>query len=326
MNKKNASFTPKKTHYTYTISLTICLLLVVGNILFSLFYHFGNNECKQEYKIEPKNRSFAKYKFGDFLELDSTKTKVTSDSDKVNLLKAHLYQNREASYQSLKTSLVSNMGLMLVLLVLGLYILFYKPKEIHVPIVNLILPDKLFYVVIPFAILYMMFQFQLTLNAAIDTRLILETMADDLEQIGNGQVSYYYSNARNLVDQGLIDTWCTWYYNIFDGGTHANTHQSIAFLVLFGFYGVFFGLIFATCLNLIMSYSKANYNKTLAFLLIFTALINVVIWSLSLVAWFNHAALFMAWIWLVALIAVFIWNRNGEQYVTLLINNRKEKE
>ncbi|ASS49264.1 MAG: hypothetical protein A3D31_03940 [Candidatus Fluviicola riflensis] len=156
--------------------------------------------------------------------------------------------------------------------------------------------------------------------------MILETMTDDLEHIGGYQVEYYYSNARNLVDHGFIDTWCTYYYDVFSDGINVGSHEKVSFLVLFGFYGVFFGLTFATCLNLIVTYSKANYNKTLSLFLLFTAVVTILTWSFGLIAWYHHAALLMTWIWLVALIAVFIWNKNGDRYVARLMNKRASKE
>lgn len=334
MNTKKNALVKDKSHYTYKISLFLCLFLVVVSFSISLLYHFGGGVVKNKLETESESQTFIKRKFGDFLKIDSSKLKDpttpsitdTTRRQKEIELKAQLYQKREGAYQSQKTSLVTNLSLMLVLLVLGMYVLFYKPTQLHIPIVNLDLPDKLFYVVIPMAIAYSMFQFQLTLNAAIDSRMILELMTDDLEHIGTYQVTYFHSNARNLVDQGLIDTWCTYYYKIFDEGMHKGSHQSISFLVLFGFYGVFFGLIFATCLNIIVTYAKANYNKILSAFLLFNAVLTILTWSFGIIAWYNHTALFMTWIWLVALIAVYIWNRNGERYVAKLMDKRAEKK
>jgi hypothetical protein len=332
MNTKKNTVTRDKSHYFYKIGLFLCLFLVAGSFSFSLIYHFGGETLRKKFTMESRDQSYSENKFGYFLtntieEKDKIRPPVLDSVQQLKAigLKEQLYEKREGAYASQKTSLVANLSLMLVLLVLGMYVLFYKPVQLHIPIVNLDLPDKLFYVVIPMAIAYVMFQFQLTLNAAIDSRMILESMTDDLELIDGYQVDYYYSNARNLVDQGLIDTWCTYYYNVFEGGTNQGSHSKIAFLVLFGFYGVFFGLTFATCLNLIVTYAKINYNKTLSFFLLFTAVVTILTWSFGLIAWYHHSALLMSWIWLVALIAVYIWNRNGDRYVARLMDKQMQK-
>jgi hypothetical protein len=282
--------------------------------------------------VEQNERAFIDKRFGNFLVPD-TDTLILSqkipllkilpgDTTRISNLIEDIYARRLSQYETFTGKMNRILDVLLVMLVVSLFILFYQPTEVEVPIVKFILPDKLFYVIVPLAIVYLYFQLGLTLNAAIDSRLVLETMTDNMEIIGSERVSYYHSNARTLVDQGLIDSWCTWHYNIFKGGRMQSLHEKNAFGILFFWFGTFLGLILATCQILISVYYEKYNNRILSIILNIAANWGFLIWSLSLIAWYQHSAFLVSWMWGVSLLSIFFWNNYGKKFAEQLTKKK----
>ncbi|MGV3612063.1 MAG: hypothetical protein ACO1N0_13985 [Fluviicola sp.] len=239
-------------------------------------------------------------------DLQPGEQKLIDTLDKSSLAK-WLYDSRISAYKADSADLVRTLDFMTITMLLGIFILFYRPHEIEIPIVRIKLPDKLFYLVIPIVVLYLFFQLGLVMNATIDTRIILEIMTDHIETIDSKRVSYYYSNARTLVDQGLVDSWCTWYYDIFEGGRNGHLHQNNAKVMLFGFFGSLWGLSQAICLNLISSYYRTYKRLYLCGpLMLFSAFLFFG-WAHNTLAWYPYCADLLCWIWGIATAGVGLW-------------------
>jgi hypothetical protein len=218
-----------------------------------------------------------------------------------------IYKSRTDFYTTANGNLMMVLDLLLVSMLLGVFILFYRPKELEIPLVKITLPDKLFYLVIPVGIVYLFFRLGLAMNAAIDSRLVLEAMTDHMETLDGTRISYYYSNARTLVDQGLVDAWCTWYYDIFEGGRKGELHQKNASWMLFGCFGTMWGLSQAVCLNLISAYHK-EYKRTWLSVLLMLFSVSVFFgWATGTMAWYPHSADLLAWIWGVSALGTGLW-------------------
>ncbi|MCW3071204.1 MAG: hypothetical protein JWO44_1094 [Bacteroidetes bacterium] len=326
----------KISNYIGNINLLVCIICFLLSFAFASCYYYNLQTKYAGNEVEKNPQDFLNKKFGNFLVKEeplqllipakqSFLETSSTDTSQIRELIKGIYSNRETAYRSSADGLITVLYMLMVLVVIGLFILFYKPKELEVPLINITIPDKLFYVVIPIVIVYLFFQLGLKMSAAIDSRLVLESMTDSIETIGSQRVSYYHSNARTFVDQGLVDAWCTWYYNIFQGGRNPGLHQWNAFGLLFCFFGTFVGLTQAACLNLISAYHAAYKNRILSITLVIVAYISFVMWSFSLAAWYQHSAFLIAWIWGATVVSVFLWNRYGEMYADKLKIKQVEK-
>lgn len=299
----------KPINYLGIISFLLC---VSGFIYFLYLYShpkqgqllaIHTRENSSEYMYEHLDSHSVNSKL---LKLAPGEQALVDSLDKSSLAK-WLYDSRVSAYKADSDDLVRTLDFMTLTMLLGIFILFYRPNEIEIPIVRIKLPDKLFYLVIPIVILYLFFQLALVMNATIDARIMLEIVTDHIETVGNQRVSYYYSNARTLVDQGLIDSWCTWYYDIFHGGRNGHLHQGNASFMLFGFFGSLWGLCQAICLNLISSYYKSYKRLYLSGPLVLLSIFLFFGWAQNTIAWYPHCADLLCWIWGIATIGVGLW-------------------
>lgn len=286
-------------------SLIICLLLIGKGI-----YYTQNCDSTR----------FVIAKYGTMFSGDvSTSTQAECDesvdlpgsilpakmakSEEVEALMSTLYENRQSTYQTNKSDLKTVLIWLFFGLLLAARIIFTKPLEIDIPIVNFKIPISLFYVFMPVVFIYLWVQFGLHLTAAIDSRMVLEQLTDQIEVVDGKAVSYYFSNARTFVDQGYVDFWCTYFYNVFKGGVNNEIHNRVAFSGLFIIYGSIMGVIHAVCLLL----TVFNQNSKLRVLLNVLVLGTLTFCSYLLVTWYQHAAFLIAWIWGVALICLVVW-------------------
>jgi hypothetical protein len=233
------------------------------------------------------------------------------DSTQIVTLMDFLYVNRTADYKSNSENLTSLFRLLIALVIIGLLILFFQPKEFTVPIINIDLPDKILYPFIAIALFYVWIQFGFTLNAALDSRLALEGMTHSLETMGDLEVGYEFSNSNTFVDQGILDAWCNEYYGLFGGSTSGPLHDIIAFIALFVIYGSFWGLIYATNLVLISSLRSDHKGGILSVVLYFISMLVFVTSCASFVWEYKHASGLMAWTWFVAALGIFLWELFG---------------
>jgi hypothetical protein len=318
----------KNTNPLVRISWTVCL----GFILISAFASYSELS-KEKTPNQHSAQTYIDNSFGEFLTPDTGTLFLSSPENLVPVdpkpikplpeLIDSLYENRSLQYQSASESMRHILEVLLVILVISLFILFFQPKEVEVPIVSFTLPDKLFYIVIPVAIVYLYFQLGLSMNASIDSRMVLEIMTDEIERADTMRVAYYYSNARTLVDGGLIDSWCAWHYDVFNGGRMGPLHQVNAFGILFLWFGTFLGLLFSVCLLLISVFHEKYQNRILSNLLFLVAIGGFFMWSMSMMAWYQHAAFLIAWMWGAALLSLIAWQRFGKKYAAYLTKKRE---
>jgi hypothetical protein len=152
-------------------------------------------------------------------------------------------------------------------------------------------------------------------------------MSDNRETVLPDRVSYYYSDARTLVDQGFVDAWCTWHYDIFEGGRQESHHGRNAAAVLFGFFGIFLGLTIGNCLALISSYFERFRNLVLCILLIVAGAYQTFFkWTQSMLSWYPHSGVFFSCMWGAALTALLLWMLFGRSIANTIAARREEKE
>ncbi len=291
------------TNFLLCFSSFIFFLFVWNNRLKDPVYAANEDSNPSTYEQTPLNRFQLNNRFRELHPGEQ----ILIDSMDRSSLASSLYESRKSAYQADSDDLVKTLDFMTIIMLLGVFILFYKPHEIEIPIIHIKLPDKLFYLVIPIVILYLFFQLALVMNATIDSRMVLETMADHMETIGNKRVSYYYSDARTLVDQGLVDSWCTWYYDVFEGGRNGKLHQNNAKFMLFGFFGTLWGLSQAICLNLISSYYQSYKRVYFSGPLVLFSIFLFFGWSWNTLAWYPHCADLLVWIWGISALGVGLW-------------------
>lgn len=308
-------FTPK------SIPLLISYLLCLGVFAYTLFIFLNPKE--------ETAKEFISKRYGTFLASPAGQASIKvapSKDDEAGKLISQIYSSREEAYHSTSEKLSNVLFSLVVLTVVGIFILFFKPELLEIPVIKLALPDKLFFIIIPIVIVYFWIRLGLLMNASIDSRLVLESMTDTIETIGPHRVSYYHSNSRTLVDQGFVDTWCTYYYDVFDGGANKDRHFENARIVLFGFFGTFWGLTLATCFCLVTTFYEIHRNALLSILLISFSGFMLAGWTINMIAWYPHFAGLAVWTWGVALIAVLLWNIFGRKYAEQMARERRENE
>ena len=279
------------------LSIIISILALAGWLIYG---QINSSPTLTEEFVQKNYSTFYKYKgepklhhrAGDYEKLD-IKT---------------IYANRIANYKENSQKLSSIIQFMSGMLIVGLLMLFFRPKSLQLPVVSINIPDTLLYLAVPIGLVYLWLQFGLMLNSGIDSRLALQHMTELLEfnEETNESVSYFYSNANNFSDNGIIDTWCNYYYKVFKEGDINEGHEWLGIFGLFGIYGVFIALIFSVTLLLIAEFKLIKKVNGIWVLYIFCAAMFLLS-SGAFIGEFLHAYLFISFVWLLVGILVLIW-------------------
>lgn len=305
------------------VSTSVCFLMAISLLIMAYSHHrdtADNDKFERAYLqekfgtlwISSDSTSFHQQNgFPPLLEDQAYLGGAMNDSTYASNLLQSSFNGRKANYEKSAGNLRIISEILLVLSVIALLILFFRPKELSMPIIHVKIPDVLLYLFVPAGICYFWYQFSLTFNAAHDSRLVLELMTDHQETFGNQRLHYYYSNARNLVDQGIIDTWCTYYYDIFEGGVNGASHQGYGRGVLFSIYGVFWGLMHAVTFILLFYFYELKKKVKLIWLLWWTVTSTLIIATYGFIEWYPHSALLFSSVWAIALTSIFFWSYFG---------------
>lgn len=217
-----------------------------------------------------------------------------------------IYNHRYEHYQNTNKSMSNILQLMAALMLIGLLILFYRPKYLKIPILNIEMPRSLMYLSASIGLVYLWLQFGLTLNAGIDSRLALHFMTLLRENIGDFEVAYVFSDTNTLLDRGVVDAWCTYYYDVMAKGLNGESHAILSFFGLFVIYGTLWGVIHATCFILLITY----YEIKKAWIILLLLIIAVALFFISDYSFFDefkHATLLLSWTWGIASTCLILW-------------------
>jgi hypothetical protein len=294
----------------YNIVIAICFITVAGFLIFA--------------RIQEKDENlvfFEKYKYVDAGLLKTEKK--TEDIAKWT------FQIRLDNYYKNLDSLKGAILNIIILVVLGLLLIFYRPDGINVPFIALKIPAGILYIVIIFGALYAWSNFGLELNSAIDSRLALHnnlialTGAEKYEHL-----PYDLKPTHILVDNAMVDGWVGYYFNIFkaDGLTEVPEWilKTWEILGLFGLYGTLSGVLIAISFITPIEFGerKREANGFAKILLGFTLmliLIPNVIWGVFL---HKYATNYLAYVWVIVGASVVFWKVKGIAIAERLSNKK----
>lgn len=323
---------------TYRILILICIAFSAGFIIF----HFSKDKtsgdfmgkyrvCFKLLPIEMEKNDSNKYiclhpKFRDSISNDtifksiSTLNKDSTLFRKIN--KADLEwmsQKRLTNYEKNIKSLHNTLLNVVVITMMGVLLIFYKPKGINVSFLSIHIPETLLYIVVILGSLYLWANLGLLLNSAIDSRLALSIQFEVLNSNFIG-LNYNSELSHILADYSIVDNWCGHFFSIFEnGGTSLGVLSNIG---LFGIFGLLISLCFAV---MFITAIELGYRKEkLEGLSVFLILLSISLVITSCVAWIykhNYSAYYVSYVWLLTAIFIFIWKR----FRTTTINNLSTK-
>ncbi len=311
--------------YRFLIGVCFCVSIC--------FFYMGLTSDSQDYlkkheqfyiAIDNLDPPLNKSNFSDeaYLNYQSDLDSLNSNAQLNNL--RWLYGQRISNYEKNLSSLNSTLQSIIILGVLGLLTLFYRPEGIPVPFISLQIPQNMIYIFVIVGGVYLWSHLGLLMNAAIDSRLTLHVMTEYLENFSDYHTNYLYSNTHVLVDSGFLDNWCSFFYDIF----HRNPVKSdtatywLGIVGLYGVYGILFGVFYAVVFAVAIDFLKRKKTgKGLKYvLLVFTVLLLI----LDNVAWaykFSHTMTFGGWYWCVAGLGLIIWKWKGQVLADQLSNS-----
>ncbi len=235
----------------------------------------------------------------------------------------HVIEERKSDYISNNANITLLTQLLTAFLVLGVLILFYDPTEFQMPFVEVTIPATLFHLFIGFGMVYLWIQFGLALNTGVDGRLALHFLIQEVEQVDGNHLSIAYSEVHTLIDKGIIDAWCHWYYRIFDLRTHGRFHDFISWIGLYLVYGGFWGAIHAVAIMLsttIYEKKRSKRGGKLILLLFIATLILLVAATVTFIVEFEHASRLIAVSWFINILILFYWIKWGRDVAAAKVN------
>ncbi len=216
------------------------------------------------------------------------------------------FDTRLADYQEDRAKLSVFLKTLSVLVIFGWLLLYYDPQEVTLPFLSTAIPQKLVALVIVLAMAYFWVNFGLLMMSTIDSRMVLEFAVDHMEASLNSPINHYYSKSRVLLDQGFIDPWCTYYYDVFKSGFDQAKHHKQGMFFLFMIYAPLLGLVVGVAVTVALNLLVQRPNLlTLALLAIVCFIISAS--SAGMVGWYEHSAFFYAGVWLVAICFMIGW-------------------
>lgn len=305
----------RKLYKLDSIGLIVCVIATCLAMAHS-FYFFSQGKTNQTdkkfiyEKFVSKNYSHV---FETNIEAEDPKIRKHRDIRKQEIL-MRLIDERKQDYITNNENLTLLTQLLTAFLVLGALILFYNPNEFQMPFIEVRIPATLFHLFIAFGMVYLWIQFGLALNTGVDGRLALNFLIKDAEHFDSHTVSASFSEVHTLIDKGIIDAWCQWYYRIFDTKTHGSFHDIVSWIGLYIVYGGFWGAIHATAIMLSTTIYEKKRNqpggKLLLILFIITLLLLAVA-SVTFVVEFKHASRLIGVTWLIATCILIYWIKWG---------------
>jgi hypothetical protein len=297
------------------IGILLCTIVCVAFIEQGIQY---NNDC------ETNPEQYVQDKYGEVFEAEASDSTFWKSSIALDQIKK-LYPDRMGDYKEDQDKISGLLQYMMVFLVIGLLMLFYRPEGIRIPMVNLVIPKTLVHIFVVGGTIFMWANFSLLLMSTVDSRMVLETMTDRLELASGETINHYYSNSRVLLDQGFIDPWCTYYHNIFKDGIHIESHKLNAGFFLFGIYASFLGSVIGSSLTLANRLVKEE-GTIFSYILTGILFFSLASISIGMVQWFGYAGFFYAWVWGIAAFFLLTWGIFGKKIADRLERDRKAKE
>lgn len=298
------------------ITLLISLICVITALIFTWFNSTDYDKGKVLYEKTHSN-FFINELSKDSLTFQQFELKENLLKSNKEVLLNDLFERRMNDYLENNEALQGLIKFFVILLVIGLLLLFFRPKKLVVPIISIEIPDVFLYLFISIGLIYMWLQFGLTLNSGINSRLALSKIIDIQEYFPPYKVSYFYSIRNILADDGLLDSWFGYYYNSFAEGRINWIHKQLTMFALFFIFGTFWGLIHAVCFILIADYKRMKSNNLINVLYAFAVLMFLASDS-AFISQFGFASALMAWNWCVVLISVLLWKTKGIQIANRL--------
>lgn len=252
------------------------------------------------------------------------------DRESIQQLYEKNFKSRLSDYENNKAQLTSIMRLLLGIAIIGVILLFYRPKSLRLPIAAIEIPDSLLYPCIAMSLLYLWMQFGFTLNAGIDSRLALESMVEYAECFSDKEVNDPYSNRHILVDNGILDSWAQHYHRRFDRSVRSTNsswspHDVLAWISLYVGYGTFMGFIHACCFALIATIHDKKGRIKLTSLLYYITLLIFLLSSVGFLYEFNYATALIAWNWGATCVLLLLWKWQGIHIANAYEIRRKNK-
>ena len=205
------------------------------------------------------------------------------------------------------------MQLLVSLLIIGLLILLYRPDFLSIPIIGLNLPINLLFPAVIVGLVYFWLQFGLSLNAGIDSRLVLHYMLEYKEQLNDYKVDYKFSMRNILVDKAVLDTWCQYYFELYgEKDNDFNFLSALTTLGLFGVYCTFWGLVHGICLILLAEFYeiKRGILKQVFYIIV---LLLFVLSHFAFLIEFPFASVTIAWVWFIVSLLILWWYLSGRE-------------
>lgn len=240
------------------------------------------------------------------LSLNSVKKDSIMNNMRISDLK-WLTQKRLSNYESNIKSLHNTLLNIVIITLLGVLLIFYRPKGINVSFLSIHIPETLLYLVVIFGSLYLWSNLGLLLNAAIDSRLALDSQFEIIT-LNFEDLNYQNQMSHILVDNSIVDNWSGHFFEVFE--SDSESLKVLSSIGLFGIFGLFTALFFAV-IN--VTAIELGYRKgKLEGLSFFLVLLSMSLIITSCIAWVfkhNYSAYYISFIWLLAAIFTFLWKR-----------------
>ena len=228
-----------------------------------------------------------------------------------------IIENRFENYQQNIENLHAVLADIVLVVVLGMLLILFKPNGIKLSFISLNVPEGLLYLVVVFGGIYVWQRFGLELNAAIDSRLSLKfSIQDFFEHDFFRQLGDQHEPRHLLIDNAIIDNWMGVYFS-------ENNIDEAQFawmkLGLFGLYGTLSGLLYAVIFvsTIELGYRKKTLSKFSALLIIF----SIGFFALANYAWLKehpYSNKFLGYYWLASAACIFLWKWIGIKYSDVL--------
>lgn len=303
----------KRLYELDSIALTVCILASVVAFMHSINYFNDRGSLSEKEYIRSQ---FVTNNYENvFVFNHDIETERSLDENEIKRIE-RLIDVRKADYISNNENLNLLTQLLVAFLILGALILFYDPDEFQMPFIEVTIPATLFHLFIAFGMVYLWVQFGLALNTGVDGRLSLNQLILEYENSGGSRINSSFSEIHTLIDKGIIDAWCHWYYHVFDSRSHGTFHDVISWIGLYVVYGGFWGAIHAVALMLSTTIYEKKRNKRggklLLLLFILTTLLLVAA-GVTFIVEFPHASRLIAATWLIATFILIYWIKWGRQ-------------
>lgn len=286
---------------TYRFFILICLVLSVGFLVFYFNEKTDNPTLEDEFKKQYN------------VEFSLAET-VQDHQYKSDIDLEWMFKERHSNYESNIKSLHNTLLNVVIINVLGILLIFYKPKGINVSFLSIQIPETLLYLVVILGSLYLWSNLGLLLNSAIDSRLTLDYQLQALTSNFH-DLNYQNELSHILVDNSIVDNWCGHFFGVFrEGGDSLFVLNRIG---LFGIFGLLTALLFAV-INITaieLGYRKQILQGLSAFLVTFSMLLIVT----SCVVWVSdhtYSAYYIAYVWLMTAVFTFLWKRFRNETVS----------